>query len=101
MLVLPLFKVYWWRLAPDGTTRHSYFSLEQMLETGQSQARFGSWCHVTSLAHIRYSHTNDLKVRCNIEQVKKGMDHQPILQYAHGLYHDLGLKDLTVETDEA
>lgn len=34
-------------------------------------------------------------------QVKKGMDDRPILQYVHGLYHDLGVKDLTVETDRA
>lgn len=34
-------------------------------------------------------------------QVKKGMDERPILQYVHGLYHDLGVHDLTVQTDYA
>ncbi|KAI3474524.1 hypothetical protein Pfo_029439 [Paulownia fortunei] len=34
-------------------------------------------------------------------QVKQGMDDQPILQYVHGLYHDLGAQDLTVQTDSA
>ncbi|KAF8396049.1 hypothetical protein HHK36_017661 [Tetracentron sinense] len=32
-------------------------------------------------------------------QVKKGADDHPILQYVHGLYHDLGVQDLTVQTD--
>ncbi|WCJ34022.1 Metal tolerance protein C2 [Euphorbia peplus] len=32
-------------------------------------------------------------------EVKKGMDERPILQYVHGLYHDLGVHDLIVQTD--
>ncbi|KAK3010101.1 hypothetical protein RJ639_012441 [Escallonia herrerae] len=32
-------------------------------------------------------------------QVKKGVDDRPILEYAHHLYHDLGVQDLTVQTD--
>ncbi|RXH76547.1 hypothetical protein DVH24_019435 [Malus domestica] len=32
-------------------------------------------------------------------QVKKGIDDRPILQYVHGLYHDLGIQDLTVQAD--
>lgn len=32
-------------------------------------------------------------------QVKKGMDDRPILEYVHHLYHDLGVQDLTVQTD--
>lgn len=32
-------------------------------------------------------------------QVKEGMDDRQVLQYVHGLYHDLGIQDLTVETD--
>lgn len=32
-------------------------------------------------------------------QVKKGMDDRPLLQYVHGLYHELGVQDLTVQTD--
>lgn len=29
------------------------------------------------------------------------MDDRPILQYVHDLYHDLGVQDLTVQTDHA
>ncbi|XP_024038007.1 metal tolerance protein C2 isoform X2 [Citrus clementina] len=32
-------------------------------------------------------------------QVKKGVDDRPILQFVHGLYHDLGVQDLTVQID--
>ncbi|KAL9373676.1 hypothetical protein Peur_033296 [Populus x canadensis] len=32
-------------------------------------------------------------------QVKKGVDDRPILQSVHGLYHDLGVQDLTVQTN--
>ncbi|XP_068308256.1 metal tolerance protein C2 [Pyrus communis] len=32
-------------------------------------------------------------------QVKKGIDDRPTLQYVHGLYHDLGIQDLTVQAD--
>ncbi|XP_011033203.1 PREDICTED: metal tolerance protein C2 [Populus euphratica] len=30
-------------------------------------------------------------------QVKKGVDDRPVLQSVHGLYHDLGVQDLTVQ----
>lgn len=32
-------------------------------------------------------------------QVKEGVDDRPILQWVHGLYHDLGVQDLTVQTN--
>ncbi|PRQ44460.1 putative cation efflux protein [Rosa chinensis] len=32
-------------------------------------------------------------------QVKKGIDDRPVLQLVHGLYHDLGIQDLTAQTD--
>lgn len=32
-------------------------------------------------------------------QVNKGVDDRPILQFVHGLYHDLGVQDLTVQID--
>ncbi|XP_024031148.1 metal tolerance protein C2 [Morus notabilis] len=32
-------------------------------------------------------------------QAKKGMDERPILQYVHGLYHELGIHDLTLQVD--
>ena len=34
------------------------------------------------------------------EQVKKEMD-RPILENVHSLYHELGIHDLTVQTDYA
>lgn len=34
-------------------------------------------------------------------QVKKEMDDRAILQFVHGLYHDLGIQELTVQTDDA
>ncbi|WVZ73020.1 hypothetical protein U9M48_021387 [Paspalum notatum var. saurae] len=34
-------------------------------------------------------------------RVKSGADDQAILEYAHGLYQDLGIQDLTVQTDES
>ncbi|PON44496.1 Cation efflux protein [Parasponia andersonii] len=33
-------------------------------------------------------------------QVKMGTDDRSILQYVHGLYHELGIQDLTVQTDD-
>uniref|UniRef100_A0A803QP18 Cation efflux protein transmembrane domain-containing protein n=1 Tax=Cannabis sativa TaxID=3483 RepID=A0A803QP18_CANSA len=33
-------------------------------------------------------------------QVKKGTDDRSVLQYVHGLYHELGIQDLTVQTDD-
>ncbi|KAG5555524.1 hypothetical protein RHGRI_006239 [Rhododendron griersonianum] len=36
-----------------------------------------------------------------LRQVKTGMADRPILQYVHGLYHDLGVQQLTVQTDYA
>ncbi|KAK4281810.1 hypothetical protein QN277_013261 [Acacia crassicarpa] len=33
-------------------------------------------------------------------QVKKGVDDRPLLGLVHGLYHDLGVQDLTVQTDD-
>ncbi|RDX61325.1 Metal tolerance protein C2, partial [Mucuna pruriens] len=35
-----------------------------------------------------------------IVQVKKGTNDRPILEFVHGLYHDLGVQDLTVQTDD-
>ncbi|EEF31669.1 cation efflux protein/ zinc transporter, putative [Ricinus communis] len=32
-------------------------------------------------------------------QLKKGVDDRPILEFVHGLYHDLGVQDLIVQTD--
>lgn len=32
-------------------------------------------------------------------QVKKGIDDRPIVAYVHDLYHDIGIQDLTVQTD--
>ncbi|XP_021660855.2 metal tolerance protein C2 isoform X1 [Hevea brasiliensis] len=35
----------------------------------------------------------------SVQQVKEGMDDRPTLQFLHGLYHDLGIQDLTVQTN--
>jgi zinc transporter 5/7 len=32
--------------------------------------------------------------------VKNGGDCQSVLDYVHGLYQDLGIQDLTIQTDE-
>lgn len=32
-------------------------------------------------------------------QAKRGANDNPILQYVHGLYHDLGVQDLTVQME--
>ncbi|GLT38607.1 hypothetical protein SLA2020_128450 [Shorea laevis] len=32
-------------------------------------------------------------------QVKNGMDDRPVLEFVHNLHHDLGIQDLTVQTD--
>ncbi|KAH6827542.1 Cation efflux family protein [Perilla frutescens var. hirtella] len=34
-------------------------------------------------------------------QVKEGTDDRPILQFVHGMYHELGVQDLTVQSDLA
>lgn len=34
-------------------------------------------------------------------QLKAGTDDKRVLQHVHGLYHDLGVQDLTVQTDYA
>lgn len=33
-------------------------------------------------------------------QVKDGMSDQSLIQFVHGLYHDLGIQDLTVQVDD-
>lgn len=36
-----------------------------------------------------------------IVQVKSGADDRSVLEYTHALYQDLGIQDLTVQTDES
>ncbi|WVZ08677.1 hypothetical protein V8G54_022023 [Vigna mungo] len=36
-----------------------------------------------------------------VVQVKQGTNDRPILEFVHGLCHDLGVQDLTVQTDDA
>lgn len=35
------------------------------------------------------------------EQVKKGVDDQPVLGFVRDLYHDLGVQDFTAQLDMA
>uniref|UniRef100_A0A0A9E4N7 Uncharacterized protein n=1 Tax=Arundo donax TaxID=35708 RepID=A0A0A9E4N7_ARUDO len=34
-------------------------------------------------------------------RVKNGADDESVLEYVHGLYQDLGIQDLTVQTDDS
>lgn len=94
MLVMPLFKVtggILLQMAPPSIPSSALskcwrqiVSREDVTEV--SQARF--WELVPS--HV----VGSLSL-----QVKKGVDDRPILQFVHGLYHDLGVQDLTVQID--
>ncbi|XP_011075260.1 metal tolerance protein C2 [Sesamum indicum] len=83
MLVMPLFK------ATGGILLKCWRQISSREDIGEvSQARFWELVpgHVVGSISL---------------QVKQGMDDYPILQYVHGMYHDLGIQDLTVQTDYA
>lgn len=94
MLVMPLFKAtggVLLQMAPPGIPSSAMSkcsrqiaALEEISEV--SEARF--WELVPG--HV---------VGSLALQVKGGMDDRRVLQYVHGLYHDLGVRDLTVQTD--
>ncbi|GMJ02296.1 metal transport protein 5 [Hibiscus trionum] len=94
MLVMPLFKAtggILLQMAPPnisssalGKCRRQIVSREDVTEV--SQTRF--WELVPG--HV----VGSLSL-----QVKKEMDNRHTLGYVHGLYHDLGIHDLTVQTD--
>ncbi|XP_059668520.1 metal tolerance protein C2 isoform X2 [Cornus florida] len=96
MLVMPLFKTaggVLLQMAPPSIPssalskcRRQVTSVEDVLEV--SQARFWEVVpgHVVGSISL---------------QVKKGIEDRQILQYVHSLYHDLGVQDLTVQTDYA
>lgn len=96
MLVMPLFKTtggVLLQMAPPSIPSSALSkcwrqitALEDVSEV--SQARFWELVpgHVVGSISIR---------------MKKGMDDHQVLQFVHGLYHDLGIQDLTVETDNA
>ncbi|XP_012087779.2 metal tolerance protein C2 [Jatropha curcas] len=94
MLVMPLFKSTAGVLLQMAPPSIPYSALSKCLRqvtaredvTEVSQARF---CELVP-GHV----VGTLSL-----QVKKGMDDRPTLQFVHGLYHDLGVRDLTVQTD--
>lgn len=94
MLVMPLFKVAGSillqtappNIPPSALSKcwRQVMSVEDVSEV--SQARFWELVpgHVVGSISLK---------------VKKGIDDRAILGYVHGLYHDVGVQDLTVETD--
>lgn len=94
MVVMPLFRAsgsILLQMAPAGIPTSAFSkccrqisALEDVSEV--SQARF--WELVPGHA------IGSLSI-----QVKKGADDKQILQYVHGLYQDLGIEDLTVQTE--
>ncbi|XP_004493594.1 metal tolerance protein C2 [Cicer arietinum] len=96
ILVLPLFRAtggILLQMAPPSipTTAFSkclrqISALEDVLEV--SQARFWELVPGRTVGSLSI-------------QVKKGVDDRPILEFVHGLYHDLGVQDLTVQIDYA
>ncbi|XP_057983058.1 metal tolerance protein C2 [Malania oleifera] len=96
MLVMPLFRVtgsILLQMAPPGIPSSALSKCWRQIAAHEdvsevSQARF--WELVPGYV------VGSLSL-----QVKKGIDDRLILQYVHGLYHDLGVQDLTVQTDYA
>lgn len=95
MLVMPLFKAtggILLQMAPPSIPTSALSKCWRQITTHEdlsevSQARFWELVpgHVVGSVSI---------------QVKKEMDDRAILQFVHGLYHDLGIQDLTVQTDD-
>ncbi|KAL4606881.1 hypothetical protein ACB092_09G135700 [Castanea dentata] len=96
MLVMPLFKAtggILLQMAPLSIPTSALSKCWRQITTHEdvseiSQARFWELVpgHVVGSVSI---------------QVKKEMDDRAILQFVHGLYHDLGIQELTVQTDDA
>ncbi|GAB4843776.1 Metal tolerance protein C2 [Ancistrocladus abbreviatus] len=96
MLVMPLFKTaggILLQMAPPGIPPSAMSKCSRQIATHEdvaevSEARF--WELVPG--HV----VGSLSL-----QVKSGVDERPVLQHVHGLYHDLGVRDLTVQIDYA
>nr|XP_019703349.1 metal tolerance protein C2 isoform X2 [Elaeis guineensis] len=94
MVVLPLFK------ATGGI-------LLQMAPANVSPSAFSKcWRQVTALEDV--SEVSQARfwelvpghaIGSLLIQVKRGANDGPILHYVHGLYHDLGVQDLTVQME--
>uniref|UniRef100_A0A7N2N7F4 Cation efflux protein transmembrane domain-containing protein n=1 Tax=Quercus lobata TaxID=97700 RepID=A0A7N2N7F4_QUELO len=95
MLVMPLFKAtggILLQMAPLSIPTSALSKCWRQITTHEdvsevSQARF--WELVPG--HV---------VGCVSIQVKKEMDDRAVLQFVHGLYHDLGIQELTLQTDD-
>ncbi|CAN6273824.1 unnamed protein product [Urochloa humidicola] len=96
MLVLPLFKAtgnVLLQIAPGNVPPSAFAKCSRQITACEDvsevwQGRF--WELVPGQA------VGSLSIR-----VKSGADDQAVLEYAHGLYQDLGIQDLTVQTDES
>ncbi|PIM98225.1 hypothetical protein CDL12_29297 [Handroanthus impetiginosus] len=96
MLVMPLFKAtggVLLQMAPSSIPSSALSKCWRQVSSREditeiSQARFWELVpgHVVGSISLR---------------VKQGADDRPILQYVHGLYHDLGIQDLTVQIEYA
>lgn len=94
MLVMPLFKAsggVLLQMAPPNVPSSALSKCWRQISSRQdvaevSQARFWELVPGHSIGSLSL-------------QVKKGMDDRPVLEFVHNLYHDLGVQDLTVQTD--
>ncbi|OEL21788.1 Metal tolerance protein C2 [Dichanthelium oligosanthes] len=96
MLVLPLFKAtgnILLQIAPGNVPPSAFTKCFRQITACEDvsevwQCRF--WELVPGQA------VGSLSIR-----VKSGTDDRAVLEYAHGLYQDLGIQDLTIQTDES
>ncbi|KAH7856211.1 hypothetical protein Vadar_033995 [Vaccinium darrowii] len=96
MLVMPLFKATGGVLLQMAPPSIPSSALSKCLRQVMSREE------VSEISQVRFWELVPGHVVGSISlQVKKGMDDRPILQYVHGLYHDLGVQQLTVQTDYA
>ncbi|KAL6522389.1 Metal tolerance protein C2 [Orobanche minor] len=96
MLVVPLFKAAGGVLlqTPPPSIRSSALS--------KCWRQVSSREDISEVSHARFWELVPGHVVGSISlQVKQGTDDLPILQCVHGLYHDIGIQDLTVQTDYA
>ncbi|PKI54179.1 hypothetical protein CRG98_025412 [Punica granatum] len=96
MLIMPLFKAsggILLQMAPPSISNSALSKCWRQITAREevseiSQARF--WEVIPG--HV----VGSLTIR-----VKDGMNEHSVLQFVHSLYHDLGIQDLTVQTDES
>ncbi|KAG8371845.1 hypothetical protein BUALT_Bualt12G0005400 [Buddleja alternifolia] len=94
MLVMPLFKAsggVLLQMAPPNIPSSAFSKCWRQVSSRED---------ITEVSQARFWELVPGDVVGSISlQVKQGMDDHPILQYVHGLYHDLGVQELTVQTD--